>query len=118
MDFTFTMGEVDHLLRTTYLMRELGEGLDLSGRQSDIAIEIVRNPDESIVVFPPPKLPDLSRAAADVPVLGRRSSDRSIQMVRTPSRCGRPADEQCQLPGPFQVGANTPQRASSCIRGT
>ncbi len=52
MDFTFTMGEVDHLLRTTYLMRELGEGLDLSGRQSDIAIEIVRNPDESIVVFP------------------------------------------------------------------
>jgi hypothetical protein len=52
MDFTFTMGEVDQLLRTTYLMRELGEGVDLSGRQSDIAIEIVRNPDDSIVVFP------------------------------------------------------------------
>jgi hypothetical protein len=52
MDFTFSIGEVDQLLRTAYLMRELGDGIDASPRQSDIAIEIVRNSDESVVVFP------------------------------------------------------------------
>lgn len=52
MDFTFTMGEVDHLLKTAYRLRDLGEGLDSHRRDSDVAIEIVRDADGSVVVFP------------------------------------------------------------------
>lgn len=46
------MGDVDHLLRTSRRLRELGEGVDDSGQQSDVAIEMARNADGSVVVFP------------------------------------------------------------------
>jgi hypothetical protein len=52
LDVVYTPGEVDHLLRTSRRLRELGEGVDASGRQSDIAIEMARNADGSVVVFP------------------------------------------------------------------
>ena len=51
-DVVFTPGEVDHLLRTSRRLRELGEGVDDSDRQSDVAIEMVQNADGSVVVFP------------------------------------------------------------------
>ena len=51
-DFVFTAGDVDHLLRTSYRLRELGEGADVSSRQPDIAIEMARSTDGSVVVFP------------------------------------------------------------------
>ncbi len=48
-----TAGDVDHLLRTAYRLRdEFGEGTGPSVRQSDVAIEIARETDGSIVVFP------------------------------------------------------------------
>ncbi len=49
--FLLTSGEVDHLLRTSYKLRELGEDLP-SGNPTDVAIEIARDRDGSIVVFP------------------------------------------------------------------
>lgn len=48
----FTPGEVDKLLRTSYKLRAFGENVSLSGRTSDIAIEIARSADGSVVVFP------------------------------------------------------------------
>ncbi len=51
-DFVFTAGDVDHLLRTSRRLRELGENVDVTGPQSDVAIEMARNADGSIVVFP------------------------------------------------------------------
>ena len=49
--FLLTSGEVDHLLKTTYTLRALGD--DLPGANtSDVAIEIARGTDGSIVVFP------------------------------------------------------------------
>lgn len=48
----FTPGEVDALLRTSYRLRELGAGLDTTDRASDVAIEMVRETDGSIVVLP------------------------------------------------------------------
>lgn len=50
-DFVFSSGEVDELLRTSYKLRELGEGLD-DGAFGDVTIEMVREVDGSLVVFP------------------------------------------------------------------
>ena len=49
--FLLTSGEVDHLLRTSYKLRELGEELP-SANAADVAIEIAREADGSLVVFP------------------------------------------------------------------
>lgn len=46
------MDDVDHLLRASRRLREFGEGLETSDRQPDVAIEIARNADGSVVVFP------------------------------------------------------------------
>lgn len=51
-DVVFTRGEVDHLLRTSYRLRELGAGVDTRDQPSDVAIEMVRCTDGSVVVFP------------------------------------------------------------------
>jgi hypothetical protein len=48
----FTAGEVDQLLQAAYRLRALGDGLHLRGHQDDVAIEIERNSDGSLVVFP------------------------------------------------------------------
>ncbi len=48
----FTPGEVDQLLQAAYRLRALGDGLQVSGHQDDVAIEIERNSDGSLVVFP------------------------------------------------------------------
>jgi hypothetical protein len=50
--FMFTPGEVDELLRAAYRLRALGEAVDASSQQSDIAIEIERSADGSVVVYP------------------------------------------------------------------
>lgn len=47
-----TSGEVDHLLRTAYRMHALGDGAAIDRRPTDVAIEIVRNKDGSVVVLP------------------------------------------------------------------
>ncbi|MGV9942377.1 hypothetical protein [Streptomyces sp. NPDC003401] len=47
-----TNGEVDRLLRTAYQIRRLGDGVALDGRPADVAIEIARDKDGSVVVFP------------------------------------------------------------------
>lgn len=51
-DVVFTKGEVDKLLRTSYRLRELGAGAETGSRPSDVAIEIARSADGSVVVFP------------------------------------------------------------------
>lgn len=51
-DFALTAGDVDHLLRTADRLRELGDRVEAGNRQSDVAIEIARNHDGSVVVFP------------------------------------------------------------------
>jgi hypothetical protein len=48
----FTQREVDDLLRAAYRLRALGNEVDASNGQSDVAIEIERSADGSIVVFP------------------------------------------------------------------
>jgi hypothetical protein len=48
----FTTGEVDRLLRAAYQIRSLGDGVALNGRPTDVAIEIARDRDGSVVVFP------------------------------------------------------------------
>ncbi|MFC8944296.1 MULTISPECIES: hypothetical protein [Streptomyces] len=48
----FTTGEVDRLLRSAYQLRSLGDGVALNGRPTDVAIEIARDRDGSVVVFP------------------------------------------------------------------
>ncbi|MGC9379957.1 hypothetical protein [Streptomyces sp. MH13] len=47
-----TTGEVDRLLRAAYQLRRLGDGVALNGRPTDVAIEIARDRDGSVVVFP------------------------------------------------------------------
>jgi len=49
--FLLTSGEVDQLLKTTYTLRALGDDLP-SANATDVAIEIARETDGSIVVFP------------------------------------------------------------------
>lgn len=48
----FTQGEVDDLLEAVYRLRALGDGLDVGINQADVAIEIERRSDGSLVVFP------------------------------------------------------------------
>lgn len=48
----FTPGEVDDLLRASYRLRALDDEFGLRAGQSDVAIEIERNADGSVVVFP------------------------------------------------------------------
>jgi hypothetical protein len=47
-----TNGEVDRLMRTAYQIRGLGDGVAVNGRPTDVAIEIARDKDGSVVVFP------------------------------------------------------------------
>lgn len=47
-----TSGEVDRLLRTAYRIHALGDGLADSTRATDLAIEIARSKDGSLVVLP------------------------------------------------------------------
>ena len=47
-----TAGEVDRLLRVAYQIRGLGDGVAVGGRPTDVAIEIARDKDGSVVVFP------------------------------------------------------------------
>ncbi|GAA4017126.1 hypothetical protein GCM10022384_69900 [Streptomyces marokkonensis] len=48
----FTTGEVDRLLRAAHQIRRLSDGVALNGRPTDVAIEIARDRDGSVVVFP------------------------------------------------------------------
>jgi hypothetical protein len=48
----FTMGEVDRLMRAANRIRKLGDGVLIDSRTTDVAIEIARNKDGSVVVFP------------------------------------------------------------------
>jgi hypothetical protein len=47
-----TPGQVDRLLRTAYRVQALGDGVEVSGRSTDVAIEIARKKDGSVVVLP------------------------------------------------------------------
>lgn len=48
----FTTGEVDRLMRAAHHIRRLGDGAAVGGRATDVAIEIARGRDGSVVVFP------------------------------------------------------------------
>ncbi|WP_030490590.1 hypothetical protein [Micromonospora chokoriensis] len=48
----FTQGEVDELLKAAYRLRAWGDGLAVGSQQADVAIEIERGSDGSLVVFP------------------------------------------------------------------
>jgi hypothetical protein len=51
-DLVFTPGDVDRLLRASHRIHELGNGVEVNNRVSDVAIEIARSKDGSLVVFP------------------------------------------------------------------
>ncbi|TXH28360.1 MAG: hypothetical protein E6R06_01145 [Mycobacterium sp.] len=51
-DVVFSRGQVDELLRVAYRLRELSYGLRGAERTSDVAIEMVRASDGSVVVLP------------------------------------------------------------------
>ncbi|MFI6963025.1 hypothetical protein [Streptomyces sp. NPDC050255] len=48
----FTTGEVERLMRSANLIHKLRDGSVVSGRTTDVAIEIARDKDGSVVVFP------------------------------------------------------------------
>ncbi|MFG2940123.1 hypothetical protein ACIQVL_33490 [Streptomyces sp. NPDC090499] len=48
----FTTGEVDRLMRAAHRIHQLGDGAVVNSRTTDVAIEIARNKDGSVVVFP------------------------------------------------------------------
>ncbi|MEK8145199.1 hypothetical protein NKH18_38720 [Streptomyces sp. M10(2022)] len=48
----FTTGEVDRLMRAANRIHKLGDGVMVDSRTTDVAIEIARNEDGSVVVFP------------------------------------------------------------------
>ncbi|WP_405632808.1 hypothetical protein [Streptomyces sp. NBC_01174] len=48
----FTPGEVDRLMRATHRIHQLGDGITVNSRATDVAIEIARDKDGSVVVFP------------------------------------------------------------------
>ncbi|MFJ3714939.1 hypothetical protein [Streptomyces sp. NPDC090057] len=48
----FTTSEVDRLMRAAHRIRRLGDGVTANGRTTDVAIEIAREKDGSVVVFP------------------------------------------------------------------
>jgi len=45
-------GEVDDLLHSAYRLRALGERVEAGGHQPDVAIDILRSQDGSVVVLP------------------------------------------------------------------
>ncbi|WP_055626549.1 hypothetical protein [Streptomyces hirsutus] len=47
-----TTGEVDRLMRTAHRLHRLGDGVTVGGRPADVTIEILRDKDGSVVVFP------------------------------------------------------------------
>lgn len=47
-----TPGEVDALLKAVYRLRDFGDDLNVGGSQPDVAIEIERSTDGSLIVFP------------------------------------------------------------------
>jgi hypothetical protein len=51
-DLVVTPGDVDRLLRASHRIHELGNGIEVNNRVSDVAIEIARSRDGSLVVFP------------------------------------------------------------------
>lgn len=56
-DVVFTPGEVDDLLRAGQRLRELGDGIESADHASDVAIEMVRETDGSVVVLPAYRTP-------------------------------------------------------------
>ncbi|WP_326697241.1 hypothetical protein OG909_07800 [Streptomyces sp. NBC_01754] len=48
----FTTGEVDRLMRAAHRIHQLGDGVVADSRTTDVAIEIARGKDGSVVVFP------------------------------------------------------------------
>ncbi|TKK86262.1 hypothetical protein FDA94_22345 [Herbidospora galbida] len=52
LNIVFTQGDVDDLLKVVYRLRALGDGLDTRVHHADVAIEIERSSDGSLVVFP------------------------------------------------------------------
>ncbi|MET8954769.1 hypothetical protein [Streptomyces sp. NPDC004533] len=48
----FTTGEVDRLMHAAHRIHKLGDGLMVNSRTTDVAIEIARNKDGSVIVFP------------------------------------------------------------------
>ncbi|MEV0750078.1 MULTISPECIES: hypothetical protein [unclassified Streptomyces] len=48
----FTTGEVDRLMRATHRIHKLGDSAMVDSRATDVAIEIARDKDGSVVVFP------------------------------------------------------------------
>jgi hypothetical protein len=48
----YTTGEVDRLMRAASRIHKLGDGVTLNGRATDVAVEIARKKDGSVVVFP------------------------------------------------------------------
>ncbi|MEU9224107.1 hypothetical protein AB0D40_07005 [Streptomyces massasporeus] len=48
----FTTGEVDRLMRATNQIHRLGDGVMVNGPTPDVAIEMARDKDGSVVVFP------------------------------------------------------------------
>ncbi|OZC49307.1 hypothetical protein CH289_17380 [Rhodococcus sp. RS1C4] len=51
-DFVFSSSQVDELLRTSRRVHQLKESVDSAGPQSDLAIEIARKADGSLIVLP------------------------------------------------------------------
>jgi hypothetical protein len=48
----FTTGEVDRLMRAANRIHKLGDGVVVDSRTTDVAVEIARDKDGSVVVFP------------------------------------------------------------------
>lgn len=48
----FTTAEVDRLMRAAHRIHQLGDGVAVDNRATDVAIEIARDEDGSVVVFP------------------------------------------------------------------
>ncbi|MES9536848.1 hypothetical protein [Actinomadura sp. NPDC000600] len=48
----FTTSEVERLMRTAHRIRKLGDGVTFDSRATDVAIEIARDKDGSVAVFP------------------------------------------------------------------
>ncbi|WP_405859942.1 hypothetical protein OG361_34695 [Streptomyces sp. NBC_00090] len=48
----FTTGEVDRLMGAIHRIHQLGDGVSVNSRTTDVAIEMVRDRDGSLVVFP------------------------------------------------------------------
>ena len=52
LDVMFSMGAVDDLLRFSRTLRKLGDIVNVEPASTDVAIEMVREEDGSVVVFP------------------------------------------------------------------